>query len=311
MPQYLSATLRLESFLASQGFLGDRASELLNEVGLSASASWLPSRLTPTGGPLEFSFAEEHGELRYTVEYGPPRVNAGGRFADICRFLAQRGVELPAGDLLDRVTALQSLGSLSYGAWLRVRHDRAGDRFKIYAEVPAAASALAEDWVAGVLGTPLRLPGPAARVEMLGLYAGSDKVEVYYAQVDMLRSGVAIALDPIGLSDASDTLLAAIDEMTPISKGARLPARDVGFSYAFAQSQPEAVFTLYLVAQKVFGDDQNCARWIAGRLPGHDDLMGVLPRTSPGVTHHGMIGLTIGPGGGRPLLSAGVAAPWG
>lgn len=145
---------------------------------------------------------------------------------------------------------------------------------------------------------------------MIGLCAGSDRFEVYYAYVDMLRTGVSTALDRVGLLSMSDSVLSMIGGMTPFSKGARLPARDVGFSYAFAQGKPEAVFTLYLVAQKLFGDDRGCAKWIGGRLPGYVDLMSVLPETTTGVTHHGMVGITVAPSAARPLLSTGVAAPW-
>jgi hypothetical protein len=282
----------------------------LHEIGLSESASWPSSRLTPIGAPLEFSFAEERPGLRYTVECGAPGANPELRLSDICKFLLRRGVPLPSVDLLDRVTDLQSRGLLAYGAWLGVRHDRADDRFKIYAEVPAEAAPSAEAWMTGVLGAPLRLPGPAGQVKMVGLCAGSDRLEVYYASVDMLRTGLSMVLDRVGLSSMSHAILSVIDGMTPFSPRARLPARDIGFSYAFAQGKPEAVFTLYLVAQKLFGDDQGCANWIGDRLPGHRDLMRVLSAASPGVTHHGMVGLTVAPGFARPLVSAGVAAPW-
>ena len=303
------ATASLHQYLGSWGPLGVRSKRMLGDIGLRASASWPRSRLTPTGAPLEFCFAEEGGGLRYTVECGAPRANPELRLSDICKFLLRRGVPLPI-DLLERVTDFQSRGLLTYGAWLGVRHDYVDDRFKIYAEVPPAAAPSAEAWVAGILGAPLRLPGPAATIKMFGLSAGSVRVEAYYASVDMLRGGLSMAMERVGLSSASDAVLAVVDGMTPFSPGARLPARDVGFSYAFAPGEPEAVFTLYLVARKLFGDDQACAEWIGGRLPGHGDLMRVLSAAPPGVTHHGMVGLSIAAGFARPILSAGVAAPW-
>jgi hypothetical protein len=303
-------TTRLQRFLETWGPVGVRANQLLQEIGLSASASWPASRLTPTGAPLEFGFTEVGGGLRYTVEIAPPGVNPGQRLSDICEFVLGRGILLPPVDLLDRVADLQAHGLLTYGAWLGVRHDGSDDRFKIYAEVPSAAGPAVEDWMTKVLGAPLRLPGPAPRVKMIGLDAGSDRVEVYYASTDMLRTGVSMALDRAGLSGMPASILSVIDGMNPFSAGARLPARDVGFSYAVMQGKPEVAFTLYLVAQKLFGDDQGCTEWIAGRLPGHGDLIQVLSATSPGVTHHGMVGLTVAPGVTRPLLSTGVAAPW-
>ena len=111
------------------------ANQLLQEIGLSASASWPASRLTPTGAPLEFGFTEVGGGLRYTVEIAPPGVNPGQRLSDICEFVLGRGILLPPVDLLDRVADLQAHGLLTYGAWLGVRHDGSDDRFKIYAEV--------------------------------------------------------------------------------------------------------------------------------------------------------------------------------
>jgi hypothetical protein len=266
--------------------------------------------LTPTGSPLEFGFADAGGGLRYTVEVGPPGRNAERRLSDICEFVSGRGFPPPPVDLLDRVTDLQAAGLLTYGAWLGVRHDGADDRFKIYAEVPTAAGPAVEDWMKQVLGAPLRLPGPPPRIELIGLDAGSGRVEVYYASTDMLRSGVSMALNRAGLSGTPASILSVIDGMTSVSAGARLPGRDVGFSYAVTQGAHEVAFTLYLVARKLFGDDQSCTEWIAGRLPGHGDLMQILPATPPGITHHGMVGLTVAPGVARPLLSTGVAAPW-
>jgi len=282
----------------------------LQEIGLSGAASWPASRLTPTGAPLEFGFTEGGSGLRYTVESTPPGVDLAQRLSDVCEFVSSRGTPPPPIDLMDRVTDLQAHGSLSFGAWLGVRHDGADDRFKIYAEVPTAAGSAAEDWITKLLGAPLRMPGPPPRVKMIGLHAGSDRVEVYYASADMLRTGVSMALARAGLSGMSASVLSAIDGLTPFSAGARLPARDVGFSYAVTEGGPDVAFTLYLVAQKLFGDDRACTEWIAGRLPGHGDLMQVLPAAAPGVTHHGMVGLTVAPGVARPLLSTGVAAPW-
>lgn len=308
-PEHSPVPSGLRRFLDGRGTEGVRACRFLEELGFSVSEARCASRLTPTGVPLEFCFTEESRGLRYTVECGVPQVNPEQRLPDICEFLLRRSAPLPPAELLDRVTVLQSRGSLTYGAWLGVRHGGDGDRFKIYVEIPTAAGPSAEDWMADVLGTSLRLPGPAARVKMIGLCAGSDRLEVYYAHIDTLRTGVAMALNRIGLSCTSDSLLSVIDGMTPFSPGAHLPTRDVGFSYAFALGKPEAVFTLYLVAQKLFGDDRGCSKWIGGRLPGHDELVRVLPQTSPGVTHHGMVGLTVAPGVTRPELSVGVASP--
>ncbi len=293
------------------GPVGVRANRLLQETGLSACASWPASRLTPTGAPLEFVFTENAVDFRYVVEVGSPGVNPGRRVYDICTFVSGRGGALPPINLLDRLTDLQSRGQLTYGAWLGVRHDSAQDRYKIYAEVPTAAAAAAENWTTTILGAHLRLSGPPPAIRMIGLCAGSNLVEIYYASVDLLRTGVSMALDRVGLPRTSAAaILSVVDGMTPFSAGARLPARDVGFSYAVTPGKPDAAFTLYLVAQKVFGDDRGCAKWIAGRLPGHGDLMQVLPPPSPGVTHHGMVGLTVASGVVHPLLSVGVAAPW-
>ena len=303
-------TAGLERFLETWGPAGARANRLLQDIGFSDSPSWPASRLTPTGSPLEFGFTEAGGGLRYTVEVGSPGVNAERRLSDVCEFVSGRGFPPPPGDLLDRVTDLQAAGLLTYGAWLGVRHDGAGDRLKIYAEVPTAGGPAVEDWMNQVLGAPLRLPGPPPRIKMIGLDAGSSRVEVYYASTDVLRTGVSMALNRAGLSGAPASILSVIGGMTSVSAGARLPGRDVGFSYAVTQGTHEVAFTLYLVAQKLFGDDQSCTEWIAGRLPGHGDLMPILPATPAGITHHGMVGLTVAPGVARPLLSTGVAAPW-
>ncbi|CBS91124.1 hypothetical protein [Azospirillum lipoferum] len=277
----------------------------MTEAGTSAA-----SRLTATGAPFEFCFAEGASGLRYTVEYGPPGEQPERRLSDILGFLTRQGVQPPRGDVLDRIAALQRLGGLTYGAWLGVRHHDACDRFKVYAEVPAEAAPAAEAWTTEVLGKPPRLPGPTPRVNMIGLDADSNRFEIYLASRDLLRTGVSMALLPAGLSEMAGGILSAIDGMTPFAPRARLPARDIGFSYAVSAGRTEVTFTLYLVARKLFGDDRGCADWIGDRLPEHARLMRILPLASPGIVHHGMIGLTVGPGLARPLLTVGVAAPW-
>jgi hypothetical protein len=299
----------IQQYLANWGNLGARAGDFLQTIGVMEASTSAASRLTATGAPLEFCFAEGASGLRYTVEYGPPGEQPERRLSDILGFLTRQRVQPPRGDVLDRIAALQRLGRLTYGAWLGVRHHDTCDRFKVYAEVPIEAAPAAERWTTEVLGKPLRLPGPAPRVNMIGLDAGSNRLEFYLASRDLLRTSVSIALLPAGLSEMAATILSVIDGMTPFASGARLPARDVGFSYAVTAGRTEVTFTLYLVARKLFGDDRGCAGWIGGRLPGHADLMRILPLASPGIVHHGMIGLTVGLGLVRPLLTVGVAAP--
>lgn len=302
-----SAFAPISRYLESLGAEGQRAKALMQNLGLF----WLggrPSRLTPTGAPVEFGFTQAGKGLRYTVEVAPPGRNPEKRLAQIERFLINREVPLPDKNLRSKLAAAQRSGPLTYGAWLGVRHDGPADSFKIYVEVPTGGGGRLDTWVTDLLGQPHRAPGPPPRIEMIGLDANGTRVEVYYASTDVLRTAVPILMDRAGLG--ADAMLSIIDSTTPFPSGARLPARDVGFSYAVTPGQPGVVFTLYFVAQKLFGDDAGCATWIAGRLPRYADFITHLPMGPLGTTHHGMIGLSMAPGLNQPVLSTGVAAPW-
>ncbi len=302
-------------YLDTWGQAGQRAQAVLQDVGLLSNrlkAGLQKSRLTPTGVPLEFGFAEFEGGLRYTVEVGRPGINPSRRMDEICALLQDRGAPLPSEEARRWVTQMQAKRLLTYGAWLGVRHTENEDRFKIYAELPPEAAQATDAWLTDAVGHPHLALGPAPKIKMVGLDAEGDGIELYYASTDLLRTAVRLLLRRAGLFDSSEQLLALIDSMTAFPPGAALPARDVGFSYALSPSTAEITFSLFLVAQKLFGDDQTCFEWITqhGRLDGYEAMSKYFSPTPAGKIHHGMIGLTVAAGFDNPILSTGVAAPW-
>ena len=139
----------LLQYLDTWGPVGQRAKAVLQDVGLLSTTprtDWQKSRLTPTGAPLEFGFAQSGDGLRYTVEVYAPSTNPSRRMNEICAFLQNRGLCLPARNLLYQVARMQAKGVLTYGAWLGVRHCETGDRFKIYAELPQDSAPAIDAW---------------------------------------------------------------------------------------------------------------------------------------------------------------------
>ena len=233
VPHVSSAPTGLTGYLATWGPAGARATAVLHDIGLLEPEvlAWPRSRLTMTGVPLEFGFAECSAGFRYTTEVGPPGSRPSRRLGEVCAILQRRGAAVPA-ESLRRVARLQQCGQLSFGAWLGVHHRETGDSFKIYAEVPAAARDAADGWLTALLGAPHHAPGPSPQVKMIGLECRSGRIEVYYGATDQLRTAVPALAARAGRGAGSEALLGMIDALSVFPARAKLPVRDVGFSYA-------------------------------------------------------------------------------
>ncbi|MEO1086258.1 MAG: hypothetical protein AAFY88_18640, partial [Acidobacteriota bacterium] len=109
-------------------------------------STWTASKLGRRGFPLEMTFKDGGGELRYTVEVDRPDRPADTRIARLLEVAASVGEPDWPRSVVETLQDLhaRSGDELTYGAWLGVRHraDR-GDvgepGLKLYAELPTAA----------------------------------------------------------------------------------------------------------------------------------------------------------------------------
>ena len=301
----LPAQPGLETVLSGYGRAGHLAQQFLDSLNVY-SPDWGASCLTPNGAPVEFGFAEGSTDLRLTTEIGAPGHDLHHRISKATETLA-RVDERPAYPaLLGRLSKAQGGVPLRYGAWIGLRQSTTERAFKFYIEAPPELG----DFIDPDLRVPIRefrIAGPAPRRKMIGIDHRSGKIEVYYGLTDPLRSVIPALLEPAGLSDQSGDILGIIDSVWKFSSGARLPTRDLGFSYAWVPGQIGISVTFYLVTQSLFGDDATAAEAFA-ELPNYHIISRSLDAN--GQMHHGMVGITVAHGLARPIVSVGVAPKW-
>ncbi|MEO1369864.1 MAG: hypothetical protein AAFX50_22000, partial [Acidobacteriota bacterium] len=166
-----------------------RAARAVLEVALAdyperGGPAWSLSKLGRRGFPVEMTFKDGGGDLRYTVEVDRPDRPAATRIAralDVAAAAAVGEPDWPRG-VVDQLAAFhaRSGDELAYGAWLGVRHRAGrtgaggGPGLKLYAELPTAAAA----WVRTVEERWGFRTWSGARPVLLGVEAG--RLELYY-----------------------------------------------------------------------------------------------------------------------------------
>jgi hypothetical protein len=190
--------------------------------------------------------------------------------------------------------------TLRYGAWLGLRAVPGGLSGKIYVEMP--------------LGLAPSGQGPG-RLRMLGL-SGDGTIERYFGDRDLLVSALPAILDPAGQRDRAADVAELLFALSGTRPAARLPVRDIGYSYRTDLSGDPQV-TIYATSLALFGADdvaaqrlEEVARHLGGDWTIPAQIARRLQRLAPGRLHHGMVGLTLGRGH-DPVLSCGLALPGG
>lgn len=274
-------------------------------------ARWGASLLTDGGYPLEFTCTTRNDSIRYTLEVAPARAQPARRLAQalalveplLMRSLAQE----PALALL---TQVQASGGLRYGAWLGVRHAAHDTAYKLYAEVPPGGRALAVAYLNARLRRPVGVPGRAIVPQMIGWYPATGELEFYF-RVEGLRPWELPALmHPLGLETSYATVFNAFERAHGRPMHQQLPGPVFGCSYTVAaaptaDAQPDAsrLFSFYTFAETLFGPDAYAYRKLGRYFEQGGHAMAYYHALSaPTATHqapwmhHGMFGVTVGPG---------------
>lgn len=257
------------------------------------------------GSPLEMAFTTYDPALRYTVEPGPAELNAHARVDHARGLLEDLGATTAPAELFDQIRRWQRAGPLRYGAHVGARHTALEDRYKLYAELPPEATAAAEPFVHGLLGSAAALTGPrrGALLCLLGVDLASGWLEAYY-RVDHLHpreSGPLMAR--VGMEHRAAELLDVLQSCTPTPLRHRLPGGPWGFSYATSADGKRApVFTLYTMARTLFGPDHwirmgvlALANRMGWSVSAYAELSAPLLNRRSYVCYHGMFGLVVRP----------------
>jgi hypothetical protein len=223
--------------------------------------AWSGGTLNRNGAPLEFSFSTMSDDLRYTVEVGGPDTSPERRLARIDTLLGELGLDPGWDGIARQFPDLQRSATLTYGAWLGIRHRRAGTSgpattFKIYAEIPnaAATTALLTDY----LGAPV-LPNGEAQLRLLGGTPDSDRCELYFelSQARPAVSTLTRLLARSGLAARQNDLLELIRSFHFRRDGGpdTLPEAQYGFSYSVLPGGRDPVFSIFVLPSALAGGD--------------------------------------------------------
>lgn len=285
---------------------GIRAAKALRSVlgarlARGGDEAWKGSRLTGDGFPFELAFCTADDRLRFTVEPGvrdqPPHERLR-LAAALAGGLGEAPVE-PA--VLEGLEAMQSHGSLAYGAWVGCRVGEGRTQCKLYVEVPQ--------------GAPLRSHGLAlgdreATPRMLAYTPATGAFEAYCRVRSLEPCELAAVLAPAQAEARAPPLLDFIEECYGHPIRGRLPGPSVGVSYLLRA--PERRVTLHFYARSMWGSDGGIRRGFsrAARGAGWDDepyLRATAPiaQRDEWKTCHGLFGVTID-GSQRLALGIGV-----
>jgi hypothetical protein len=196
------------------------------------------------------------------------------------------------------------MGRLRYGAQIGARHDRSGDRYKLYIELPAEAKVQADAFGDALLGSKavLTMEGRAARPTLVGLELGSGKVETYYRIENLHPREIGTVLARARLAPRAAEVVSLLSESQRMPIRHSLPGPTWGFSYA-PDSDGGITATIYTFARTLFGPDGwareavlAMARRHGWELPGYEAISEPLAGSRAFHCHHGIFGVVVRPG---------------
>ncbi|WP_189714125.1 hypothetical protein [Streptomyces phaeofaciens] len=267
---------------------------LLAPVTRSTRADrWCASRLTPLGFPVDLSVATSTPwTTRYATEFVSPEQAPADRLAVGLDRLRSLGIPSPDEGLTALLLRAHRQHTVMWGAWLSGRHDDAGDRFKLYVEVPKGAAIPVEREITALLGI-LPFPLPEGRLRLVGLDTASRRAERYY-QVGRLTMSDIRGIAPLHLRARANTLHAALGDLLGRSLGEELYGVNANITLT-----PGAL-TICGPAVSWLGPDHVARdRLVAFAARSGLDL-GQYAALTSGCTahqhgHHGIVSLTLGP----------------
>jgi hypothetical protein len=289
-------------------------------------AAWSGSQLSRNGFPVELAFVAGDPSLRWTAEVAGPDRPCRERLAvalDLYRRLGGAAVTVLPADLITFLDSAQAGGTLKYGAWIGGRHrrGRSGGQsggqstYKLYAEVPPEAAALAAQWERRQVTAAPVLAVRGAQLCMVGHHADAGRIELYYEAEGLLCGEVAAAMSRVGLEDRAPEVLDLLQQAYERTIRLELPCRKVGWSYSLSSRGEAPAFTFYTFANSLFGGDGKIRaallRLCAARgweLPLYEEVSRPLASRRGFVTCHGLFGIVIA-AGAPAAISFGLVPP--
>jgi len=303
----------LEIFASEDAEVASRARRALDVLleGVYQSCwpevAWRFSKLTADGFPVRFTFMPNSQAIMYACEVAGPETQETERFDRALERIVKLGAGQLAEEQVLRLREIQAGRNLLYGACVSGRHDRQGDRYKVYIETPGEGGLAVDRLVGDLLGREWPLHQTRKiHLRMVGCEIPKGRTELYF-QVDGLEAWeVGRLMSYAGLEQRKPELLELIHAVSGKRVEPQLRACRLGFSYSFSPSGGPTVFSLYTFAKLIFGPDG----WVRERLLRAAKRLGwdlhhyalysepLSGRTEPS-TSHGMIGFVVTPE--RPL----------
>jgi hypothetical protein len=217
--------------------------------------AWTSSPLTGDGFPVELSATTADRSIRYTVDPCERDVPAAERLGVALDLLERVGARVRDAPTLHALRMLQDSGSgLRWGAWIGGRHDRRGDRFKLYVEVPRDDLSAGVRVAEGVLGSDALLRGGGVVLQFAGVELAGGRVELYFRSAALERWQAEAAMRLGGVGERAEETLALYAAVVRRPVRDRLPGAPHGFSVSVADDAPR-VFSLFTHARSVGGGD--------------------------------------------------------
>ncbi|NER83047.1 MAG: hypothetical protein F6K42_26530 [Leptolyngbya sp. SIO1D8] len=272
---------------------------LLQGVTHSAwpEVAWQFSTLTGDGFPVEFAFTTADASIRYTTEVAGPEVPPSDRLALAQQRLADLGALPLPFPIHDRLHRIQTTGRLHYGTWVGGRHSAAGDRYKLYIEVPStltlpALKQLVPEWADDNL-----LPHRSISLRMIGYELATHRVERYYRVAGLDDWEIQRLRHQIQLSDA----VAPWQALLKSRLSSALSGSNAGFSLSqIGQDKP--TLSLFTFARSLFGGDRQIRHHLLQlaaqqnwNLSAYETLSRPLTNQTDCNTAHGMVTFVIAP----------------
>lgn len=266
--------------------------------------AWRFSELMRGGGPIEFVFSSSDSALRYTVEVAGPELPNHSRLDAACALMMRLGHAPPPADLVQAWRSLQADSSLAWGTWLGVRHDRAGERAKIYVETPPGTRS-------PIAPLSVLSPLPGSRLQMIGYEPSRGRAEVYFCKAPAERADLEALLRGIESVERRQALVAGLAELCGLPIDTALRWVTLGYSLAHCGNTDIPELALFVRAKAVVGGAASVRRKLLSwqsrsdqRTSPYRDLVGSL--ADHALPDHGILTLGLR-AGGELELRAGIS----
>ncbi|WP_439153817.1 hypothetical protein [Yoonia sp.] len=299
-------------FLRRQGREGEALERLLHDIGVMTPtgwADWAPGTLTATGAPVELIFSPENPGLCLRTEVADPASDPANRVEQVCRLMASLGGTAPGAALRDVVSAAQGAGDLRFGAWLGLHQRRHSVHSQLFAELPAAATDLADLIYPPGIRNAIEDCGASIEATLLEQNGTNGVQTIHFTacgQIPLILRHLA------AIADVSEAILAmALARLTGHHDTNALYDGRLAFSLTQTIQDRPPVLRLHIAAADLSGTDRQIAAKVLEFCPKpmlpYTSLIDMLPASQTCQSHHGSVTLTARPGA-APAVAVGVAA---